>query len=267
MMTRNEVDIIDEVLASWRSFGVPILALDDSDDGTFERLLSDGNVSVFRQRDRFPGRHRGALHWMYQDLLDEARTRFGEATWVLLGLGDEIWLHDPIKIVTAMAAEGADTLTCRMCNHLLHPDDRSRWDFEAHEWRAPFDRAPLVERIPYYTAHWFEHRGFLDRPGLAYDRRSPLGVLPPNLVPREFSRHPLIRHHSIRSPLQAIARASDRVDRRFQEAYRPYYYRKAERDVFYESFYDGSIVLRKFSGTYEEYESGLEDLRSSVTRL
>jgi len=270
MMTRNEADIIEEVLASWRRLAIPILALDDSDDGTLDLLRRDPNVFALRQTDICGRRSSGSVHWMYQVLLDEKRRRFGHDTWVLISLGDEIWYHHPLKIVRDMEREGAVILRCRMCNHLLHPEDRDRWDFDRGAWREPFASWARVDRVPYYTAHWFESRGFLDRPGLTYRiwpawTRRDAGVLPKNLRGREYSRHPLIRHHSVRDPVQAIARAKDRVERGFQEAYRPYYYQKSPRDVFYPSFDDGAIALRKFTGTYDEYENGLEDLRSDTT--
>ncbi len=260
MMSRNEVDIIAEVLESWRRFDVPIIALDDSEDGTYDVLRASSHVTVLRQRERYPQAERGPLDWMYQTLLEEKRKRFGVDTWVMLALADELWLHHPRKIAAAMAVEGAQTLRCRMCNHLLHPEDRTRWDFDRQVWRPEAQARPLRERMPWYTAEWFEHRGFLDHDTLSYKPRTRSGMLPMPKPEPEFSRWPLIAHHSIRSPVQAIARAQDRVERDYQPAYEPYYYRRQVDEVFYSEFPALNVRLQRFDGSYGEHGRGLEDL-------
>lgn len=260
MMSRDESDFIGTVLQRWRDWNIPIYALDDSSDGTFEILESFPNVTALRQRDFHSGPSRGTLHWLYQVLLDRKRRDFGEETWILIALADEIWYHNPLKIVAAMENEGAGLLKARMCNHLLHPEDKEKWNFKTDCWKAGYGHLPIPERLPYYCDHWFEYRGYRDRPGLCYE---PLNdsILPSNLSAVEFSRTPIIQHHSIRNPSQAIKRAKDRVERQFQPAYEPFYYEKRSEDVFYDSFPELSITLKKFNGTYGEHEAGLRDLK------
>ena len=115
MMSRNEVDIIAEVLESWRRFDVPIIALDDSDDGTYEILRASKHVTVLRQRAIYPRAEHGPLDWMHQALLEEKRKRFGVDTWVMLALADELWLHHPRKIAAAMQERAA--ACCPHCRY------------------------------------------------------------------------------------------------------------------------------------------------------
>ena len=75
-----------------------------------------------------------------------------------------------------------------------------------------------------------------------------------------FSRKPLIAHDSIRSPVQAIARAQDRVERDYQPAYAPYYYRREAEEVFFAEFPALNLRLHRFDGSYGEHGRGLEDL-------
>lgn len=258
MMSKDEEDIIEETLLSWRRHDIPVLAIDDSSDNTFEILKSFDHVQAFRQRDFFPNDEKGPINWVLNAMLDAMRARFGPDCWVLIGHADEIWRHAPRKIVAAMEQEGAERLVSRMCNHLLHPSDAANFDFPAGKWRPEAASLPLAERVPWYTAHWLEERGFLDRPG---HRLPPDGRLTPHEATGPvFSRHPLIQHHSIRDPVQAVDRARDRVEREFQPAYAPYYDRKDPRDVFYAAFPEIGVTLERFDGSYGVHEAGLEDL-------
>lgn len=258
MMSKDEADIIATVLAGWRAQDIPVLAIDDSSDGTFDILRSFDNVTALRQRDHFPDGAPGMSIWVMNPLLELKRRRFGPDTWVLIANADELWYHAPRRIAAAMEAEGAGILLARMCNHLPHPEDAPHFDFEAGRWQPEKAALPLAERLPWYTAYWLEHRGFLDRPGLAFAPGQ--GLLPPGTEGPVFSRRPLIQHHSIRDPLQAVARAKDRVERDFQPAYRPYFYRRDPRDTFHAGFPDLGVELERFTGDYGRWERGLEDL-------
>ncbi len=260
MMSKDEEDFIEQTLTYWRRLDVPIIALDDSSDRTFEILQSFDNVTVFRQRLFFPEPAKGCLHWMYQPLLEEKRRRFGLDTWVYVTLADEIWYHDPFKIARAMEEEGATLLKMRSCHHLLHPGDKEKWDFERECWLPQYAALPITERLPYYTGHWFEYRGYLDGGDCRYEDGQE-SILPANITGAFLSRTPILRHHSVRTPTQVVARAKDRVERDFQPAYEPHYYKKDPRDVFYDEYPIWDIKLRRFTGTYEEFEIGLEDLK------
>jgi hypothetical protein len=260
MMSKDEEDFIEQTLSYWRRRDIPIFAIDDSSDRTFEILRSFDNVTAFRQEQFFPRREKGCLHWIYQPLLDEKRRRYGADTWVFLTLADEIWYHDPFKIVCAMEEEGAALLKMRSCHHLLHPGDRAKWDFVNDSWLPEYAALPITERLPYYTGDWFEYRGYLDREEFHYEDGQE-SILPVNITGSFFSRTPILQHHSVRTPTQVVARAKDRVERDFQRAYEPHYYQKDPGDVFYAEYTVWDIKLRRFTGTYEEYEVGLEDLK------
>jgi hypothetical protein len=259
MMSRDEEDIIEDVLLSWRRHDIPVLAIDDSSDRTFEILQSYDHVKAFHQRSFFPNDEKGPIDWVLNPMLEVMRSTWGPDCWALIGHADEIWYHSPRKIVRAMESEGAERLVSRMCNHLLHPSDAANFDFEAGEWRPEVRELPLALRTPWYTAYWLEERGFLDRPGY----KLPLDggrLTPEDARGPVFSRHPLIQHHSIRNPIQAVRRARDRVQREFQPAYAPYYDHKDPREVFYAGFPALGVDLERYCGSYGAHESGLDDL-------
>ena len=258
MMSRDEEDVVEDVLVSWKRHGVPILAIDDSSDRTFDILQSFDHVRAFRQSAFFPKRESGPIDWVLNPLLGIMRETWGPDCWALIAHADEVWLHSPLKIVRAMEQEGAERLVSRMCNHLLHPDDAANFDFERGEWRAAVRNLPLAQRVPWFTAHWLEVRGLRDRPGYEFPRSG--GFVPAQAQGPTFSRHPLIQHHSVRDPLQAVRRARDRVERGFQLAYAPYYDRRDPRDVFYEGFPELGVKLERYDGSYGVHEAGLEDL-------
>jgi hypothetical protein len=157
-----------------------------------------------------------------------------------------------------MEREGAERLVARMCNHLLHPADAANFDFALGDWRPGTRELPPARRMPWYTDHWLEDRGFLDRPG--YTIPSDGSLMPVAAQGPVFSRHPLIQHHSIRNPMQAVRRARDRVAREFQPAYAPYYDYKDPHEVFYDGFPALGVTLKRFGGSYGEREAGLADL-------
>ena len=79
MMSRDEEDIIDDVITSWKRRDIPVLAIDASSDRTFEILSSYDHVQAFRQEAFFPRKGQRATDWVLNPLLDIMRRKFGPA--------------------------------------------------------------------------------------------------------------------------------------------------------------------------------------------
>ena len=77
MMSRDEADVVAEVVESWRAWDIPVLAIDDSSDGTYDILKSYDHVAVWRQDEFCPPGEKGTHNWVLNPLLERKRERFG----------------------------------------------------------------------------------------------------------------------------------------------------------------------------------------------
>jgi hypothetical protein len=258
MMTKDEADIIEEVLEVYKTSNIQIVAMDDSDDGTYDILKSFSNVTVFRQEDEYGRNTKGSGDWMFQAILDRKRKLFGINNFVFLAMGDEIYYHDPVKILYDMEIEEATVCIVHSCQFFMHISDKQKWNFNKQEWKNK--DLKTSERLLWYSPGYAEERRiFWDAGNCYYDKNQHYRPLPLGIYERHYSKKPIIKHYPNRAPKQVLARAKDRVEREYQ----PFYfhsYNKTEQEVFFESF-PGFNQAFKFEGDFREYEKGLEYLK------
>lgn len=263
MMTKDEVDIIPEVLARWSEFGIPIVVMDDSDDGTFEILRLNPNVHAFRQSKVYGRNTQGSGDWMFQAVLEKKREIYGHGNYVFLALGDEYWIHDPRKIAHGMKESSATHCRFHSNLHFLHVTDAHKWDFELNTWKPSFNLMSNRERLLHYSPDYVEERVFYDDGQCSYEEHQAFDPMPccePNCSccksnRRYWDKMPTIAHYPVRNPLQAIKRAKDRVDRSYQPSY------SQIGNCPGESFlvYWGGKPTQKYEGRYPS-QNGLDDL-------
>jgi hypothetical protein len=250
-------------LSRWREQGIPIVAMDDSDDGTYEILLSDPNVTAFRQEDVYGRNTEGSGDWMFQAILDKKRELFGASNYIFIALGDEYWYHSPRNIVYDMEIENATVCIVHSCQFFLHTSDKEKWDFDKQEWKAPYDKMKIWERQPWYTPGYIaERRIFWDDGKCFYAPKQGYNPMPHGVDWRQYSKNPIIMHFPIRNPKQIIERAKDRIERNYQPAYH-HSYKKKQIETF-RDFFPYSHEAFKFNGTFNEYEKGLEYLNEGI---
>ena len=63
MMTKNEVLIIDETLKQYEEANIPVIVMDDSDDGTDEIIKLFPNTTLLKQGDIYGRDVRGSGDW------------------------------------------------------------------------------------------------------------------------------------------------------------------------------------------------------------
>ena len=225
MMTKNEADILPEILDRWSSLHIPIIALDDSDDGSFEILQSYWNVMAYKQSDFHDTNIQGSGDWMFQTLLELKRKHYGINNYVFVALGDEYWPLDPFKIVQKMQKEQATYARFHSLQFFMIKDIMDSWDSEKGEWRESMLNR---QRLQYCSPGVLEDRIFYDDGLINYRKDQQFDTLPEGARAKELSINPFIYHYPVRNPIQAAARAKDRVERNYQPFYEHHYNKKQE---------------------------------------
>ncbi len=222
LMTYNEADVIEEVLASNSLHVDAIFALDGSSDGTFEILKAHPKMRLVL-RDEDVARGRKVLDSDRQVLLESARAEFGPGHWYTLLHGDEIFHHNPLEVIQAAQAEGAHFVNWAAMQFFLHTSDQGK-DLEAI--------ASVQERVRWYSPFWFEVRQFRDRPQAHYPPQTHGSVVPKGIGWRPWSRVPLFKHYPYRSPEQMAAKrlqsgfsGAHKQELVLRESYQPGYLR------------------------------------------
>lgn len=203
LLTYNEVDIVDEMLDANREGVDAILALDGSDDGTFERLRSDPSVVMALHDEDVAGDGR-VRDFHRQVLLDAARERYGTGHWYTLMHADEIFHDDPGAIAIEAERQGAQLVNWAVMQFFLHPDDPQ-----------PDTSRPVQERLRWYSPFWVEVRQFRDRPGASYRPGEHGRVYPHGVGWRPFRRMPVLKHYPYRTIAQTRARLDAMARRGF----------------------------------------------------
>lgn len=194
LMTYNERDVIEEMMAANRDAVDTIFALDGSDDGTTEILAADPKVELLlRDEDVAPGARVRDHH--RQALLDAAHERYGHGHWFTLMHGDEIFHDDPRAIAEAAQRQGAARVNWAAMQFFLHDDDEVGFD----------PSLTLQERVRWYSPFWVEVRQFRSGPRTRYPQRHGV-VVPDGVGWRPYHKMPILKHYPFRSREQTAAR-------------------------------------------------------------
>ncbi len=254
MMTKNEADIVGRVLKKWKEWNIPIIAVDGSDDGTYDILKSHTNVTLYRDEELFGKGVKGSLDWVYQLLLDKKRDKYGPGGYCCIAAGDEVWLHNPLKIAGAMTREMATYAHGYSMQFFLHTTDMEEWSFPLGRWKKPM---PPADRLKWYSPGWEEARIFFDDGICKYRPMQGFDTLPDGIRKKRLSRNFIYSHYPMRDPIQILSRAKDRVERDYQPFYN-HSYNKDVASVFYSTF-PGIEGALKYDGSFGDYEKHVTD--------
>lgn len=235
LLTYNEVDVIDEMMAANRRSVDAIFALDGSDDGTADRLARYPEVELLLRDEDVTGG--GAVRDFHrQALLDAARARHGMGHWYTLMHADEIFHDDPRAVASLAERRGAAIVNYAVMQFFLHPDD------------APVDPSlPLQERVRWYSPFWVEVRQFRDRPGAGYRPGEHGRVFPRGVGWRPLNGMPILKHYPYRSPAQAAERLRAMAGRGFSGS-------DTAPAVFRTRYEPRYRIARRFDGDFGELE-------------
>lgn len=202
LLTYNEIDVIDEMMAHNAGFVDTVFVLDGSNDGTAERLAAHSKVELILKDDEVAAGGR-VRDYHRQTLLDAAHTRYGLGHWFTLMHGDEFFHDDPREIAARAERQGAARVNWAAMQFFLHTSD------------APLDLNLTVQaRLRWYSPFWVEVRQFKTSKRTRYAKKHGQ-VIPEGVGWRPYSKMPLLKHYPYRSPEQMQLRLESMTARGF----------------------------------------------------
>jgi len=212
LLTRNEEDIIGEVMEEYSRHFDAILAFDSSDDRTLEIIKSFPNVkyAISEKESRLPREY--IRDGIRQLLLDKAQKMFGHDGWMFSIQGDEIF-HGDLKAFVETVGPSGNRLNCLVAYFVLHTSERESVYKE--------DRSlPVQQRRLFYFMTFPENCGFKNEKGLYFDFSEHMRIIPHGPTPPVWPATMIIRkHYPMRDPEQWRMRIKDRVERGWQPNY------------------------------------------------
>jgi len=257
LLTKNESDIIEEMLSSCTRYFDLIVALDGSDDGTYEILARTPQVAFLaRDTEISPdGKIRDGARGF---LITYAQEHFGTGGWFTLLHGDEIFHTDPHSVTAMAEREGIDIVRWRMMNFFLHTSEAAQFDATDDPTK------PIQERRRWYCPEWIEIRQFRNAPGVAFTPTAHASLLPQGLNRFKINQNfPVLKHYPIRTPAQARKRAMERV----ASGFAPHAQWILERDTVFRDRFKDYPIAKCYGGSFEEYEftaAALDNLYPSL---
>ena len=195
-MTRDEEDVIDEVMEVNKRYFDKILVLDGSNDRTEEIVRSYDCVKYFLKDseiiDKLPNRkfEDGAR----QFLLEKAQEMYPVEGWFTLLHGDEIWHDDPNWVAEQAEKARAEKVNWYVMNFFLHTSDKGR-DLDSIK--------SVQERVLWYCPGYLEIRSFRNKPGIHYELGQRNETLPKGSAGRSTNHFPIYKHYPFRSPARS----------------------------------------------------------------
>jgi hypothetical protein len=205
LMTYNEADVLPQMLESIQGQVDVIYALDGSSDQTTEILQAHPLVhTVLRDEMVSPNKKVGCFH--RQHLLNLAREEHGYGHWYTLLHADEFFHDSPRKIIELAQAQKAGFVNWMSMQFFLHHQDQGLYDTNGQ----PLNNN-IQHRIAWYSPFWIEVRQFLDVPQfpwqkVAYREGQYLRTKPHFTRWKPFSKMPILKHYTYRSPHQVTAK-------------------------------------------------------------
>ncbi|CAN5809415.1 hypothetical protein BH24DEI2_BH24DEI2_28930 [soil metagenome] len=239
LLTYNEADVVEAMMAHNRHAVDTIFVLDGSSDGTDRILAQYPEVEmIFRDEHVAPGARVRDFH--RQALLEAAQARYGVSHWFTLMHGDELFHDDPRTVIQRAERQGARFVNWAAMQFFMHTSDN------------PLDPyLPLQERLRWYSPFWVEVRQFKSGRNTRYRPGEHGRVLPRGVGWQPYSKMPILKHYPYRKPEQMARRLADMQSRGFSgSAAHPSLHPALYRD----RFAPGYKTARRFDGDFGEFE-------------
>lgn len=248
LVTRNEADVIKEVMEEYSKHFDAIFAFDSSDDGTFEIIKSFPNV-VYAGKDLFLKEGPPIIKdGIRQVLLEKAQKMFGYDGWIFSLQGDEIF-HGDVRAFVESAGEGVNRLNCLVAYFIMHTSERETVHYEDCS-------LPVQDRRLFYFLTFPENCAYKNEKGIYFDLYEHMRIIPHGGSEPVWSDTMIIRkHYPMRDPFQWVLRRQDRVQRGWQPNYDgiPTFI-SDPREIHREGHVYSDIM--KFDGTFHLGERG-----------
>lgn len=253
LATRDEEDIIAEVMEEYSKHFDAIYCLDSSNDRTPDIIRSFKIVKWMATDKDFSIPLTQLRDGKRQFLLSKVQDDFGYDGWIFSLQGDEIFYGDIEKIVIFAENEKANVINCLPAQFVIHISEKDTIEDEDA-------KISIQQRRLWYFFAFCENAGFKNRDGLYYNLFEHMRTIPHGFYPIQTCSKVIIRkHYNMRS----IKQIRDRIEDRIASGWQPNY--KNLKDNFFISeprqiFTDGEIYsgIQKFDGTFrfdKEHES------------
>ena len=243
MLTRDEEDVIEEVMETNKKYFDKILVLDGSSDRTEEIVRSYDCVKYFLKDteiiDKLPNRK--FVDSARQFLLEKAQEMFAIEGWFSILHGDEIWHDDPNWVAEEAEKARAEKVNWYVMNFFLHISDKGR-DLEAIR--------SVQERVLWYCPGYLEIRSFKNKRGIHYDLNKHHIILPEGIGWQIYKYFPIYKHYPFRSVAQILNKHIKSKD----SAFTPTYKDKNNYDSCFQAILPNYKVARKYDGSFHEFE-------------
>jgi hypothetical protein len=214
LLSRDDGDIIEEVMTEYcRHFDV-IYALDSSRDGSLDVIRSYDKVVYAAHEDELGIKTYDLKDGVRQLLLSRIQQRYGTDGWIFAIHTDEIYaIQDMTHLMECAEAEDANHISCLPAHFVLHISEKGTPGVKRLEGRVQDSRL-------WYFFALCESAGFKNQKGLHYTFGEHMKAIPNGLGDlRTCSRIFIRRHYNARTEDQVRARVADRLATGWQPAY------------------------------------------------
>lgn len=243
MITRDEEDVIEEVMAANKKYFDKIFVLDGSSDRTEEVIRSYDCVKYFLKDseiiDKLPNRkfEDGAR----QFLLQKAQEMYPVEGWFTLLHGDEIWHDDPNWVAEQAEKSRAEKVNWYVMNFFLHTSDKAK-DLDSIK--------SVQERVLWYCPGYLEIRSFRNKPGIHYELGQKNNVIPQGIGWQIYKYFPVYKHYPFRSVRQIMKKKQSHRETGFNFTYEKF----EDTDSCFLDILPNYKIARKYDGSFHEFE-------------
>lgn len=244
LTVRNEVDVIDEFLDDVEKYFEVIVVMDDSDDGTYEKIARRDIVDyLVKFSDVYDSKSK-RIDGQKQHIFKYIQQKYGGGVWVTNLNADAFFGDDPNLAIEFAESKGFRMVRWRTYDFRMHISDKIEYDKDPEVWV----NRPVREKFTWCLDQtWVEWLQFKADRHHFFDVNQHSRVIPHNF---EYSGVPavpiipVLLHYPTRSPEAVVNRRNDRAKTGFRIP------------EFYKEIIDGGFFLEKEQGfPYVKFES------------
>jgi len=243
LVTRDEEDVIEEVMEVNKKYFDKILVIDGSTDRTEEILRSYDCVKLILKDEEVINKLpcKRPCDGIRQFIMEKAQQMYPVEGWFTILHGDEIWHDDPTWVAGEAEKAHAEKVNWYVMNFFLHTSDKER-DLDSIK--------SVQERVRWYCPGYLEIRQFRNKPGIRYDLNRYHQTFPEGIGWQIYKYFPVYKHYPYRSVEQMLRKRKQNPD----DFYTPTYNRVKDRDSCFVDILPNYKIARKFDGSFHEFE-------------
>ena len=231
---RNEADCIDEFMDHAEKYFDDIVVMDDSTDGTYEKLADRKSIKYLVKFEDVYGKDGKRTDGKKQHLYEYVMDKYGDNLWITILNADAFFMDDPNKTIEIAESYGCNMIAWWVYNFIPSMEDKVKYDEDKEAWLS----LKIQDRLKYVedTAR-MERLQFKARKNYYYDLNMHSSIIPSNFGEiRTVGIAPTLFHYPYRSPEQIVARAKDRAETGFRSV------------DFYKGFLDNGGFVDQYEG-------------------